>query len=196
MPDIDGLEIARIVKQQFSDVQVVIITGYPTAASAAEAQELGVFHYVPKPLTPDQLVAITAAAVAFPPKRCLPTVRKPAAPAAPDEPQPREVSPPAEPEPPDRPAEPAEEPPRMLAAPDRPTEVADEAADQRSHPSGDLEQPLNTVCRPSPLRIALLLTAAPLIGLAYILILPILGFGMLLSAFGLGLLKAVSVFKK
>ena len=51
MPYIDGLELARIIKQQHPSVRVAFITGYDEFDYAREAITLGVKSYLTKPLT-------------------------------------------------------------------------------------------------------------------------------------------------
>lgn len=55
MPEIDGMEVLRIVKKNHPDIVVIMITGYPSVESAVQAMRLGVSNYVPKPLDPDEL---------------------------------------------------------------------------------------------------------------------------------------------
>lgn len=55
MPDIDGMEVLRIVKKNHPEIILIMITGYPSVASAVKAMRLGVSNYVPKPFTPDAL---------------------------------------------------------------------------------------------------------------------------------------------
>jgi CheY-like chemotaxis protein/glycine cleavage system H lipoate-binding protein len=55
MPEIDGMEVMRIVKKNHPDIVVIMITGYPSVESAVKAMRLGVSNYVPKPLDPDEL---------------------------------------------------------------------------------------------------------------------------------------------
>jgi CheY-like chemotaxis protein len=114
MPDMDGLEVSRVVAREFPDVRVIIITGYPSPESAARARKLGVSDYLQKPVAPDRLSAATAAALACPLKRApeeaaseMPVVNPPAAAVqcappnaaaphvvAPEVPAPVQVSPP------------------------------------------------------------------------------------------------------
>ena len=56
MPDLDGMEVLRTVKQRWPDSEVVVITGYPTIESAKEAVRLGAHNYLAKPLCPDDVV--------------------------------------------------------------------------------------------------------------------------------------------
>ncbi len=55
MPEIDGMEVLRIVKKNHPDIIPIMITGYPSVESAVKAIRLGVSNYLPKPLTPDSL---------------------------------------------------------------------------------------------------------------------------------------------
>jgi CheY-like chemotaxis protein/glycine cleavage system H lipoate-binding protein len=55
MPEIDGMEVLRIVKKNHPDIVLIMITGYPTVESAVKAIRLGVSNYVPKPFDPDEL---------------------------------------------------------------------------------------------------------------------------------------------
>ena len=59
MPDLDGMDLLRIVKQRWPDSEVVVITGYPTIESAKEAVRLGAYNYLAKPLCPDDVVKAT-----------------------------------------------------------------------------------------------------------------------------------------
>ncbi|MFH1266798.1 MAG: sigma-54 dependent transcriptional regulator, partial [Planctomycetota bacterium] len=56
MPGIGGMEFLRRIKSIRPDTEVVIMTGYAQISTAVEAIKLGAFDYVPKPLSPDQLV--------------------------------------------------------------------------------------------------------------------------------------------
>ena len=69
MPDMDGLEVSRVIAREFPDVRVIVITGYPSPESAAQARRLGVSDYLQKPVAPDRLSAATAAALARPVER-------------------------------------------------------------------------------------------------------------------------------
>jgi DNA-binding response OmpR family regulator len=55
MPEIDGMEVLRIVKKNHPQIIVIMITGYPSVESAIKAMRLGVSNYVPKPLDPVEL---------------------------------------------------------------------------------------------------------------------------------------------
>ena len=50
MPKVDGLQILKQIKQFRPDLPVIIITGYQTAETAAEAIKLGALDYILKPI--------------------------------------------------------------------------------------------------------------------------------------------------
>jgi DNA-binding NtrC family response regulator len=55
MPQIDGIEMAKMIKKQNPDTAVIMITGYPSVESSIKAMRSGVSDYVPKPFTPEEL---------------------------------------------------------------------------------------------------------------------------------------------
>ncbi len=55
MPEIDGLELLRRVKELNKHIPVIMITGYATINTALEATELGAFDYIAKPFTRSEL---------------------------------------------------------------------------------------------------------------------------------------------
>ena len=62
LPDADGMDIIRHVKSEKPEIEVIVITGYGTAATAVEAMKLGVHDFLPKPFTEDQIkVAVSDA---------------------------------------------------------------------------------------------------------------------------------------
>ena len=56
MPGAQGLDILKTIKERWPASEVVIITGYPTVASAREALRLGACDYLAKPADPDQVI--------------------------------------------------------------------------------------------------------------------------------------------
>jgi PAS domain S-box-containing protein len=52
----NGLDIADILKQKNSNIQLVIVTGHPEINSARRAIQLGVMDYLAKPVTKEQLL--------------------------------------------------------------------------------------------------------------------------------------------
>jgi CheY-like chemotaxis protein len=145
LPDINGLEITRQVRQARPEVPVMIVTGYGSPDSEREAEELGVFKYLRKPIAPDALRQVTADAIAstfgatagalaLPADAVLPFPFAPARPLA----------------------------PRVRV------ENLESVADREG-----------VVRERGVLRNLGLLAAAPFLGLAYVIFLPFIGFGML-----------------
>ena len=58
MPGLDGMEVLEKLKEYDSTVVVVVITGYATIESAVEAMKRGAYDFLPKPFSPDALLAI------------------------------------------------------------------------------------------------------------------------------------------
>jgi len=56
MPDMDGIEVLRIIKEQWPETAVIIVTGYQTVDTAVKAIKLGAYDYIEKPFTPDALI--------------------------------------------------------------------------------------------------------------------------------------------
>jgi len=55
LPDINGMEVIRQVKELEPKTEVIAITGYPTTAIAVEAMKLKVNDFLPKPFDEDQI---------------------------------------------------------------------------------------------------------------------------------------------
>ena len=58
MPDIDGLEFMRLVKEKSPAIPVIMITGYATINTALQATQLGAFDYIAKPFTRKELQGV------------------------------------------------------------------------------------------------------------------------------------------
>ena len=63
MPEMDGLELLRAVREHDLDVPFVIMTGGPGVDSAARAMEYGALRYLIKPVEPAELEEVVARAV-------------------------------------------------------------------------------------------------------------------------------------
>jgi two-component system, NtrC family, response regulator AtoC len=50
LPDIDGLQVLRQIKELSPHLQVVIMTAYADVGTAVEAMKLGAYDYLPKPI--------------------------------------------------------------------------------------------------------------------------------------------------
>lgn len=62
LPDRDGLDVIKTVRQHWPQTGVIVMTGYPTVASAVDAMKLGAFDYLEKPFTDDEIMAAVKAA--------------------------------------------------------------------------------------------------------------------------------------
>ncbi|MCK4547971.1 MAG: sigma-54-dependent Fis family transcriptional regulator, partial [Candidatus Eisenbacteria sp.] len=57
MPKVSGMDLVRHVRENFKDVEVMMITGYPSIAGAVEAVKIGAEEYLAKPFTDDELLS-------------------------------------------------------------------------------------------------------------------------------------------
>ena len=64
MPGMGGMDVLRRAKKITPEVEVIMLTAYPTVETAAEAVREGAFSYVTKPFTPEQFRMALAAALA------------------------------------------------------------------------------------------------------------------------------------
>src|SRR5262245_14601255 len=55
MPEMSGLDLLREIKRHDESIEVIVMTGYPTIASAVEALKEGAYDYLSKPLILDEL---------------------------------------------------------------------------------------------------------------------------------------------
>ncbi len=55
LPDRNGLEVVKIVKEQRPETEVVVITGYSSVSSAVDAMKIGVADYLSKPFTESEI---------------------------------------------------------------------------------------------------------------------------------------------
>jgi DNA-binding NtrC family response regulator len=58
MPEMDGLEVLRRLREQGVAAEVVIVTGHATVETAVAAMKQGAADYVAKPFTPDELTLV------------------------------------------------------------------------------------------------------------------------------------------
>ena len=50
MPEMDGLELLRILKEKKPDIQVILLTGHATLEKGIEAIKLGAMDFIEKPV--------------------------------------------------------------------------------------------------------------------------------------------------
>ncbi len=58
MPNMDGLELLRQIKELNADQLIILVTGYGSVQTAVDAMKIGAFDYITKPLK-DDLVRLT-----------------------------------------------------------------------------------------------------------------------------------------
>jgi two-component system, NtrC family, response regulator HydG len=64
MPQVDGLDLVQYIHERFADIQVIMITGYPSIGSAVKAVRMGASDYLEKPFTDDELLGAVDRALA------------------------------------------------------------------------------------------------------------------------------------
>ncbi len=65
MPEIDGIDLIRWIRDSKPETAVVVITGYPSQETIKDALSLGIIDYLPKPFSPAILIDVTAKALAW-----------------------------------------------------------------------------------------------------------------------------------
>jgi EAL domain-containing protein (putative c-di-GMP-specific phosphodiesterase class I) len=63
MPDMNGLQLLRAIREHDLDVPMIFMTGSPALESAMEAIEYGAFRYLVKPVEPDAMLEVVSRAV-------------------------------------------------------------------------------------------------------------------------------------
>jgi len=58
LPDKEGIEVLREIKKINPIVPVIIITAFANVSNAVEAMKEGAFHYLNKPIDPDELILL------------------------------------------------------------------------------------------------------------------------------------------
>jgi DNA-binding NtrC family response regulator len=63
LPDVEGFEVLKQVKEQDPTIEVIMITGYGSVDRAVEAVKAGAFYFVEKPFEPDSLLMLVERAL-------------------------------------------------------------------------------------------------------------------------------------
>jgi len=58
MPVMGGLEMMEEVRRFDPEIIMIVITGFATIETAVDAMKHGAYDYIPKPFTPDQVIAV------------------------------------------------------------------------------------------------------------------------------------------
>ena len=63
LPDSDGLQILKYIKETSLEARVILMTGYTDIKTAVNAMKLGAFDYVGKPINPEEILHIIGLAL-------------------------------------------------------------------------------------------------------------------------------------
>lgn len=55
LPGMDGMDVLRVIKEQWPEIRVIIITAHGTIDTAVEAMKLGAVDFIQKPFTPGEI---------------------------------------------------------------------------------------------------------------------------------------------
>ena len=73
LPNYDGIQLLKEIKEVKPQVPVVVMTGYAEVGTAVTAMKNGAFDYISKPFTPDEMVMIVENALKEKPKSVVPS---------------------------------------------------------------------------------------------------------------------------
>jgi DNA-binding NtrC family response regulator len=63
LPDLDGIEVVRRIRETSPETQVIMVTGYGSVSTAVEATKAGAFYFVEKPVDFDELMILVEKAI-------------------------------------------------------------------------------------------------------------------------------------
>ena len=63
MPGMDGIETLKIIKEKYTDIPVIMISGHATIDTAVQATKLGAYDFVEKPLSLENIILSVANAL-------------------------------------------------------------------------------------------------------------------------------------
>jgi len=63
LPDGDGLDVLKQIKERAPDTLVMMMTGFSTVENAVEAMKLGAYHYINKPFNLDEIALLVEKAL-------------------------------------------------------------------------------------------------------------------------------------
>lgn len=63
LPEIDGLEVLKRVREQFSNVSVIMMSGHGSVETAVKAIKLGAYDYLEKPLDLEKVTILVRDAI-------------------------------------------------------------------------------------------------------------------------------------
>ena len=56
MPKHDGIFLMRGIKENWPDIPIIVMSGYPTPETIADVFRLGAVQFIPKPFKPDEFM--------------------------------------------------------------------------------------------------------------------------------------------
>jgi len=65
LPDVNGLEVLRLLQQEHCDAAVLIMTADTTSSNAIQATQLGAFDYIAKPINDEHLLVLIRRALDY-----------------------------------------------------------------------------------------------------------------------------------
>lgn len=74
MPETDGLGLMKAMQDMGSRAETIVLTGYPMLKSALKARRLGVFEYVFKPFTRQEILSVVVRALRRGEVECLDSI--------------------------------------------------------------------------------------------------------------------------
>jgi DNA-binding NtrC family response regulator len=63
LPDLDGIQVVKKLKEQAPDCEIIMISGYGSVSKAVEATKAGAFYFVEKPVEFEELMLLIEKAV-------------------------------------------------------------------------------------------------------------------------------------
>jgi DNA-binding NtrC family response regulator len=63
LPDLDGIEVVKRLKEHSPDSEIIMVTGYGSVTKAVEATKAGAFYFVEKPVAFEELMVLIEKAV-------------------------------------------------------------------------------------------------------------------------------------
>ena len=63
LPDLNGLEVLRLIKDRFQDIEVIMITAVKEVGTAVQAMKLGAYHYITKSFDYEEVLALVGKVV-------------------------------------------------------------------------------------------------------------------------------------
>lgn len=63
LPDIDGIELVRQLKENAPDTEIIMVTGYGSVNGAIEATKAGAFYFIEKPVEFEELFVLIEKAI-------------------------------------------------------------------------------------------------------------------------------------